>query len=161
PDGRWLAVAGSGLRQTVDTAEVALLPLTSGAAAGAPRRTRNLILEESLAWAGKDLFVSGMGEEKDGRYTATESRLYRADAGDLHLIRVAPGLRGSLYQQVPLADGSLLALTTVSTGMRVVRVEPASGGLRTLREQHGWISRLSASRDGSRIAFAAGDAHHF
>ncbi len=159
PDGRWLAVAGSGLRETADTAEVALLP-TAGTA-GMPRRTRNFILEESLAWAGKDLFVSGMGEEKDGRYTATESRLYRADAGDLHLVRVAPALRGSLYQQVPLADGSLLAVTTVSTGMQVARVEPASGRIRTLREQRGWLSKLSASRDGGRIAFIAGDAHHF
>ena len=159
PDGRWLAVAGSGLRQTADTAEVALLPLASGEAA--PRRTRNLILEESLAWVGKDLFVAGSGEEKDGRYTATESRLYRADAGDLHLVRVASGLRGSLSQQVPLADGSLLAVTTVSTGMHVVRVEPVSGKIRTLREQHGWIANLSASREGGRVAFTAGDAHHF
>ncbi|HEY2292740.1 MAG TPA: prolyl oligopeptidase family serine peptidase, partial [Thermoanaerobaculia bacterium] len=161
PDGRWLAVAGSGLRQTVDTAEVTLLPLTSGTVGGAPRRTRNRILEESLAWVGGDLFVSGSGEEKDGRYTATESRLYRADAGDLHLVRVAPGLRGHLNQQVPLADGSLLAVTTVSTGMRVVRVEPASGAVRTLREQRGWLAGLVASRDGGRIVFAAGDAHHF
>ncbi len=159
PDGRWLAVTGSGLRGTVDTAEVALLPTTG--TAGMPRRTRNFILEESLAWAGKDLFVSGMGEEKDGRYTATESRLYRADAGDLRLVRTASGLQGHLDHMVPLADGSLLAVTLVSTGMRISRVEPASGKVRLLREQHGWITNLSASRDGSRIAFTAGDAHHF
>jgi dipeptidyl aminopeptidase/acylaminoacyl peptidase len=165
PDGRWLAVGGSGGRQTVDTAEVALLPMTSGKAGGEPRRTRNLVLEESLAWVGKDLFVAGPGEMKDGRYTATEARLYwidhRVDAGDLHLVRVAPGLRGYLNQLIPLADGSLLTVATVSTGMHVARVEPAAGTVRTLREQRGWIAGLDASRDGGRIVFVAGDAHHF
>jgi dipeptidyl aminopeptidase/acylaminoacyl peptidase len=161
PDGRWLAISGSGLRQTVDTGEVALLPLTPGAAAGAPRRTRNLTAEGSLAWVGSDLFVAGSGEEKDGRYTLTEARMYRVDAGDLHLVRVAPGLQGYLTQQISLPDGSLLALSTVSTGMRVSRVEPASGKVVTLREHRGWITNLSASRSGDRIAFVAGDAHHF
>ncbi|PYQ59106.1 MAG: hypothetical protein DMF53_19295, partial [Acidobacteria bacterium] len=157
PDGRWLAVTGSGLRQTTDSAEMALLPLASGE----PRRSRNLVIEEGPVWSGENLFVVGTGEEKDGRYTATEARMYRADREDLHLVRVAPGLRGHLNQQVPLADGSLLAVTTVSTGMQVVRVEPASGAVRTLREQRGWLAGLVASRDGGRIAFAAGDAHHF
>lgn len=157
PDGRWLAVTGSGLRQTTDSAEVALLPMASGE----PRRSRNLVIEEGPAWSGEDLFVVGTGEEKDGRYTATEARMYRVDRGDLHLVRIAPGLRGHINQQVPLADGSLLAVTTVSTGMQVVRVEPASGAVRTLREQHGWLAGLVASRDGGRIVFAAGDAHHF
>jgi dipeptidyl aminopeptidase/acylaminoacyl peptidase len=161
PDGRWLAVGGSGGRQTADTAEVALLPMTSGKADGEPRRTRNLVQEESLGWAGKDLFVTGAGERKDGRYTATEARLYRVDADDLHLVRVAPGLRGYLNQLIPLADGSLLTVGTVSTGMHVARVEPASGAVRTLRQHRGWISSLDASRDGGRIAFVAGDAHHF
>lgn len=158
PDGRWLAVGGSGFRQTADTAEVALLPLGSG---GAPRRTRNLVLEEGIAWTGKTLFVSGSGEEKGGRYTATDSRLYRVEPGDLRLVRVAPGLQGHLLQTVPLADGSLLTVTLVSTGMRISRVEPASGRTWTLREQRGWIANLTASRDGRRIAFAAGDARHF
>ncbi len=162
PDGRWLAVAGNTLRWSMSTAEVALLPVPEGkAGAAAPRRTHNLVLEDNLAWAGKDLFVSGMGEEKDGRYTVTDSRLYRVDAGDLHLVRAAPALQGHLDQAVSLADGSLLAVTVVSTGMRISRVEPASGGVRTLREQRGWIANLSASRDGRRIAFVAGDARHF
>jgi dipeptidyl aminopeptidase/acylaminoacyl peptidase len=162
PDGRWLAVAGSGLRQTVDTAEVALLPLTAGTAGGELRRTRNLVIEEGPVWAGDSLFVAGSGEARDGRYTATEARPYRLDTGDtLHLTPVAPALRGYLNQLVPLAGGSLLAITTVSTGMRIVGVEPASGDLRTLREQRGWLADLVASRDGGRIAFVAGDARHF
>jgi len=159
PDGRWLAVGGSGFRQTADTAEVALLPLGAGGAP--PRQTRNLVLEESLAWTGNDLFVAGPGEEKDGRYTATDSRLYRLDSGELRLVRVAPGLEGHLTQTIPLAHGSLLAVTLVSTRMRISRVEPASGRVRTLREQRGWIAGLAASRDGSRVAFVAGDARHF
>ena len=161
PDGRWLAVTGSGLRQTMDSTEVTLLPMASANAGGEPRRSRNLVIEEGPAWIGEDLFVVGTGEEKDGRYTATEARMYRVDRGDLHLVRVAPGLRGHLNQQVPLADGSLLAVITVSTGMQVVRVEPASGAVRTLREQRGWLAGLVASRDGGRIAFVAGDARHF
>jgi dipeptidyl aminopeptidase/acylaminoacyl peptidase len=162
PDGRRLAVTGGGLQQTVETAEVALLPLDSGKAGGEPGRSRNLTIEEGPVWAGGALFVAGNGDEKEGRYTATEARMYRVDGGDaLRLARVAPELPGYLDQMVPLADGSLLAVTTVSTGTRVSRVEPASGRARTLREQRGWISNLSASRDGGRIAFAAGDAHHF
>ena len=161
PDGRWLAISGSGLRQTVETGEVALLPLTPGAAGETPRRTRNLITEETLAWAGHDLFVTGPGEEKDGRYTATEARLYRVDAGDLHLVRIAPGLPGYLMQQISLPDGSLLTLAVVSTGMRISQVEPASGKVVTLREHRGWLDNLSVSRSGDRISFIAGDAHHF
>jgi dipeptidyl aminopeptidase/acylaminoacyl peptidase len=87
--------------------------------------------------------------------------MYRVEPEGLRFVRVAPGLRGHLNQQVPLPDGSLLAATTVSTGVRVVRVEPASGALRTLREQRGWLTGLSASRDGRRITFIAGDARHF
>jgi dipeptidyl aminopeptidase/acylaminoacyl peptidase len=161
PDGRWLATAGSSQRDTVDGSEMALLALTSGAAAGPPRRTRNFVLEDRLTWAGKDLFVSGMGEEKDGRYTATESRLYRVDAGDLRFIRVAPGLAGSVAEAVPLAGGSLLTVTSVSTRMQISLVDVAAGKVRTLRDQRGWISNLSATRTGERIAFVAGDAHHF
>jgi dipeptidyl aminopeptidase/acylaminoacyl peptidase len=161
PDGRWLAIAGGSLRGTVESTEVALLPLASRAEAGAPRRTHNLVLEDRLSWAGKHLFVSGMGEEKDGRYTTTESRLYRVDAGDLRLIRLAPALAGSLGELAPLADGSLLTVTTVSTGMRISLVDPASGKVHTLRDQRGWIASLSAARTGGRIAFVAGDAHRF
>ncbi|MFL6235961.1 MAG: hypothetical protein ACJ76N_22710 [Thermoanaerobaculia bacterium] len=159
PDGRWLAVTGSGFRQTMDTTEMALLPAVPGAA-GEPRRSRNLIIEEGPAWVGGSLFVIGTGEEKDGRYTATEARMYRVEPESLRFVRVASGLRGHLNQQVPLADGSLLAVTTVSTGTRIARVEPASGSVRTLREQRGWLAGLSTSR-GGRIAFVAGDAHHF
>jgi dipeptidyl aminopeptidase/acylaminoacyl peptidase len=160
PDGRWLVITGSGIRQTMDTSEMALLALAPGKA-GEARQSRNLIIEEGPVWVGGDLFVIGTGEEKEGRYTATEARMYRVDRGDFHFTRVAPGLRGHLNQQIPLADGSLLAVTTVSTGMRVERVEPASGSVRTLREQRGWLAGLTASRDGGRLAFVAGDARHF
>ncbi|HEV3072979.1 MAG TPA: prolyl oligopeptidase family serine peptidase [Thermoanaerobaculia bacterium] len=170
PDGSWLAIAGSGLREMVEDTEVALLPLASqpatGAAAtsGAVRRTHNLVLEDRLWWAGERLFASGMGEGKDGRYTATEPRLYRVDTGpadDLRLLRVAPSLAGSVGEMVPLADGSLLTVTTVSTRMRISLVDAASGAVRTLRDQRGWIANLAAARSGERIAFAAGDAHRF
>ena len=173
PDGRWLAIAGSGLRETADDTEVALLPLASppataataaAATTGAVRRTHNLVLEDRLWWAGERLFASGMGEGKDGRYTATEARLYRVDTGpadDLRLLRVAPSLAGSVGEMVPLADGSLLTVTAVSTRMRISLVDAASGAVRTLRDQRGWIANLSAARSGERIAFAAGDAHRF
>jgi dipeptidyl aminopeptidase/acylaminoacyl peptidase len=173
PDGRSLAIAGNGPRETAEDTEVALLPLASppatGAtaatgAAGAVRRTHNLVLEDRLWWAGERLFASGMGEGKDGRYTATEPRLYRVSteaAEDLRLLRVAPSLAGSVGEMVPLADGSLLTVTAVSTRMRISLVDAASGAVRTLREQRGWIANLSAARSGERIAFAAGDAHHF
>jgi dipeptidyl aminopeptidase/acylaminoacyl peptidase len=160
PDGRWLASIGNSLRETIEGNEVALLPLTPGAATG-PRRSHNFILEEHLAWAGKDLFVSGMGEERDGRYTATEPRLYRADTGDLLLTPVALEQVGGLAEAVPLAGGSLLTVTNRSTHMLIALVEPASGAVRTLRDQRGWISNLTATPDGRRIAFVAGDAHHF
>jgi len=105
-----------------------------------------------------------MGEGKDGRYTATEPRLYRVDTGDardLRLVRVAPSLAGSVGEMVPLADGLLLTATSVSTRMRISLVDAASGAVRTLRDQRGWIANLSAARTGERIAFAAGDAHRF
>jgi dipeptidyl aminopeptidase/acylaminoacyl peptidase len=162
PDGRWLAAIGNSFRETIDGSEIALLALTPGAAAGAPRRSRNFVLEEHLVWSGKDLFVTGMGEERDGRYSATESRLYRAvGTGDLRLTREAPGLAGGLAEAFPLASGSLLTVTNVSTRMQIALVAPASGKVRTLRDQRGWISNLSATPTGNRIAFVAGDAHHF
>lgn len=170
PDGRWLAIAGNGPRETAEETEVALLPLASPPATattatiGAVRRTHNLVLEDRLWWAGDRLFASGMGEGKDGRYTATETRLYRVDTGaddELRLLRVAPSLAGSVGEMVPLADGSLLTVTAVSTRMRISLVDAASGAVRTLRDQRGWIANLSAARSGERIAFAAGDAHRF
>jgi dipeptidyl aminopeptidase/acylaminoacyl peptidase len=161
PDGRWLAIAGSSRREAADSSELALLPLTPGAAAGAPRRAHNFVSEDRLTWAGQDLFASGMGEERDGRFAATESRLYRVDAGDLRLSRAAPGLAGSVAEAVPLAGGSLLTVTSVSTRMQVSLVDAAAGKVRTLRDQRGWIFSLSATRTGARIAFVAGDAHHF
>jgi len=164
PDGSWLAVAGSGQRETVESTEVALLPLASRAETAPPRRTHNLVLEDRLWWAGQQLFASGMGEDKDGRYTGTEPRLYRVDTagtGDLRLIRAAPAQAGSLGEVVPLADGSLLTVTTVSTRMQISLVDAASGKVRTLRDQRGWIANLSAARSGERIAFVAADAHHF
>jgi dipeptidyl aminopeptidase/acylaminoacyl peptidase len=145
----------------VDNTEVALLPLDPPAAAAAPaRRTHNFILEDRLVWQGERLFVSGMGEQKDGRFSVTEPRLYLLDTGDLGLNRVAPALAAALDQMVALADGSLLTVTTVSMGMRISLLDPVSGKARTLRDQRGWISDLSAARTGERIAFVAGDAHH-
>src|SRR5260370_4936905 len=120
-----------------------------------------------LGRRGERLFASGMGEDREGRYTATELRLYRVDApavtagGDLRLLRVAPSLAGSVGEMVPLADGSLLTVTTVSTRMQISLVDAASGAVGTLRDQRGWIANLSAARTGERIAFAAGDAHRF
>ncbi len=126
-----------------------------------PRRTRNLRWEETLAWSGKDLFVSVTGEEKDGRYTITEARLFRVNAEDMALIPAAPNQEGYLKQQVPLADGSFLVTANVSTRMRVSHLDPGSGKIRTLLEQRGWIANLSASRDGGTIAFVTTDPRHF
>lgn len=158
PDGRQVAVAGSAIHGGVEATEVAILPLAPGAP---PRRTRNRGWEETLAWAGKDLFVSVTGEEKDGRYTNTEARLFRVNAEDMALVPAAPNQEGYLKQQVSLADGSFLVAANVSTRMRVSRLEPGSGKIRTLLDQHGWIANLSASRDGGVIAFVATDPRHF
>jgi dipeptidyl aminopeptidase/acylaminoacyl peptidase len=162
PDGHWLAINGTSARETVESTEVALLPLAAPGAAGAPPRTHNFVLEERLAWARNELFVSGMGEESNGRYTATESRLYRVAAGgDLRLVRVAPALAGGVEDLAALPDGSLVTVTAVSTGMRMSLVDPASGSVRTLRDEHGWIANLATASRGRRIAFVSGNAHHF
>ena len=157
PDGWWLAAIGYAAAETVDTNEVHLLPL--GPQAMGEQRTHNWISEESLAWVGKDLFVAGPGEEKDGRYTNTEGRLYRVE-GYNRLARLSPGLEGYVKQLVPLADGALLVTTNVSTHMRVSRVEP-SGTVRELLDQRGWIANLSASNDGGTIVFVTTDPRHF
>jgi dipeptidyl aminopeptidase/acylaminoacyl peptidase len=157
PDGWWLAAAGYGPPETAETNEVFLLPL--GPQAIGPQTTRNMILEESLAWAGNSLFVAGPGEET-GRYQNTEARLYRVE-GHHRLVRVSPALEGYVKQVVPLPDGSLLVTASVSTRMRVSHVEPGSGKARTLLDHRGWIANLSASRDGGAIAFVATDARHF
>ncbi len=158
PDGRWLAAVGSAASQTTESTEVLLLPL--GPQASGVQRTRNMAWEEIFAWAGKDLFIEAEGEEKDGRFTNTEGRLFRLD-GSNRLARVNPELEGYVKQIVPLPDGSLLVTTNVSTRMRVSRVEPASGKVETLLEQRGWIASLSASRDGQVVAFVTSDARHF
>lgn len=158
PDGRQVAVAAGVLLGGVESAEVAIVPLAPGAP---PRRTRNRVWEETLAWTGKDLFVSVTGEEKDGRYTITEARLFRVNAEDMSLVPAVPNQEGYLKQQVPLADGSILVTANVSTRMRVSRLEPGSGKVRTLLDQRGWIANLSASRDGGTIAFVTSDSRHF
>ena len=107
------------------------------------RATR--VWEETLAWAGKDLFVSVTGEEKDGRYTITEARLFRVNAEDMALVPAAPDQEGYLKQQVPLADGSLLVTANVSTRMRVSRLEPGSG------EESGRFSSSAAGSPTSRL----------
>jgi len=158
PDGGWLSALGSAATETAESTEVLLLPL--GPQAIGPQRTKNLAYEESLAWAGKDLFVAATGEEKDGHYTNTEGRLYRLE-GYNRLARVSPQLAGYVKQVVPLADRSLLITANVSTYVRVSRVEPGTGEARTLLDQRGWIANLSASRTGGTIAFVTSDAHHF
>lgn len=157
PDGWWLAAVGYDTVGTMDTNEVFLLPL--GPQAIGPQRTQNSIWEESLAWAGNDLFAAGPGEEK-GRYTNTEARLYRVE-GHSRLVRVSPGLEGYVKQVVPLADGSLLVTAAVSTRMRVSRVEPGSATARTLLDNPGRVFNLSASNDGGVITFASTDPRRF
>lgn len=158
PDGWWLAAFGSRAGQTTEGAEVLFLPL--GPQAVGPQRTSNKTWEESLAWVGKELFVAGVGEEKEGRIVSTEGRLYRLD-GFSRLTRVSPELEGYVKQLVPLSDGSLLVTADVSTRTRVSRVEPGSGKARTLLDQRGLVSSLSASRDGGTIAFVTTDPGHF
>ncbi|HEY7213425.1 MAG TPA: prolyl oligopeptidase family serine peptidase [Thermoanaerobaculia bacterium] len=157
PDG-WLAALGYDTVGTMETNELFLLPL--GPQAIGPQLTDNMIWEESFAWAGKDLFVAGPGEEKEGRYTNTEARLYRLE-GNGRLARVGSELQGYLKQVVPLPDGSLLVTASVSTHMRVSRVEPGAGTVRTLLDNPGWVYNLSASNDGKTIAFTATDPRHF
>lgn len=157
PDGWWLAAAGSPAKQTTDGSEVLFLPL--GPQAVGPQRTSNRTWEESLAWVGKDLFVVGSGEERNGRITATEGRLYRVEGSQLS--RVSPELEGYVKQLVPLSNGSLLVTANISTRMRISRVETASGKTQTLLDQRGWIFGLSASRDGGTVAFVASDPSHF
>ncbi|MGH9440904.1 MAG: prolyl oligopeptidase family serine peptidase, partial [Thermoanaerobaculia bacterium] len=161
---KWLGIVGSGASGTVASNEAALMALAPGAGPP-PRRTRNLVLEDHVFWAGKQLFVSGMGEPSGRQFTATEPRVYRAEPGpgdgDLALTRIAPESPGSLSEIVSLADGTLLTDEYVSTRMRVSLVEPSSGKVRMLLDHRGWVANLSASRDGRRIAFAAGDPGHF
>lgn len=158
PDGRWLAALGSAASQTSASTEVVLLPI--GPSGAGPKRTSNRTWEEGVAWVGEEVFVAGTGEERDGRLTNTEGRLYRMERSG-GLTRVGPGLEGYVKELVPIAGGSLLVTTNVSTHMRVSRVEPGSGQVRTLLDRRGWISNLSASRDGGAIAFVASDARHF
>ncbi len=158
PDGRQAAVGGSGATLASGVSEVAVLGLAPGLPA---RSTRNLVWEETLAWAGEDLFVSVVGEVKEGRFAGTEARLFRVDGEGMGLTLAAPHQEGYLKQQVPLADGSLLVTANVSTRMRVSRIDPATGMVRTLLEQRGWIAHLSASRDGKTIAFVTTDPRHF
>lgn len=158
PDGWWLAAIGYGSVGTSQSNEVLLLPL--GPQGVGPQSTRNVILEESLSWMGKDLFVAGPGAETGERYTNTEGRLYHVE-GNSRLARIGAELEGYVKQIVPLADGVLLVSANVSTHMRVSRVEPASGKTRMLLDQPGWIGNLSASRYGGTIAFVTSDPHHY
>lgn len=157
-DGRWAAVNGQGRSELSTSNQIELLPL--GTPASPHRRTVGLSWKEGMAWAGGELFVIGEGTEQAGRLVFTEGRLVRMGS-DGQLALVVPGLEGYLKQIVPLADGALLVTANVSTVMRVSRVEPASGKVRTLREQHGWLANLSVSRDGKVIAFVASDRRHY
>jgi dipeptidyl aminopeptidase/acylaminoacyl peptidase len=165
PDGRWAAVSGEDRSEVSSSNQIELLPLgETKAAAKAPavprRRTVEMSFKEGMAWGGGDLFVTGEGREQAGRFVFTEGRLVRMGA-EGRLVPVAPGLEGYVKQIVPLPDGGLLVTTNISTVMRVSRVEPASGKVRILHEQHGWLSNLSVSRDGKVIAFVASDPRHF
>ncbi|MFP5287399.1 MAG: prolyl oligopeptidase family serine peptidase, partial [Thermoanaerobaculia bacterium] len=159
PDGGWAALNGYGLSEMTDTSEILLLPL--GPQAQAPVRTKNFSWEESFVWVGSDLIVAAAGEEVDGRFAVTEAHLHRAGTGDGRLTPIAPDLPGYVIQMVPLGDGSLLVTTIVSTRMRASRVEPATGKAVLLHEHQGWIYTVSASQDGRRIAFVAGDPRRF
>src|SRR5262249_19480542 len=55
PDGNMLAVIGCSASETIASNEVALVPLT-GAGTGAPRQSRNLVLEDRIFWAGRELY---------------------------------------------------------------------------------------------------------
>ncbi len=158
PDGQWLAAHGDAGTQLAQAGEVFVLPL--GPQAVGPRQTRNLVWEESLAWAGGDLLLTAAGEEKDGRFAVTENHLHRFE-GDGRLTRIAPGLEGHVVQILGLDDGSLLVSTLVSTRIRLSRVEPAAGRVQLLHELPGWAFSVSASADGRRIAFVASDSRHF
>lgn len=94
PDGRWLAVGGSAAGETSESSEIEILPLGPQTPGESPRRTRNLGWEETFSWAGKNLFVSVVGEEKEGRYTATEARLFRWDDEGRRLVLAEERHRG-------------------------------------------------------------------
>src|SRR5262249_39603032 len=143
---------------TIESTELALLPLPPAGPAGPARLSQNFVIEDRLAWSGPALLVTGMGEERDGRYTATEPRLYRSLGGDPRLERVSPALAGGVAEMAPLASGAVLTVTARSTHMAISAVDPASGAERPLRDQHGWVFNLTAARRGERIAFVAGDA---
>ncbi len=157
-DGRWAAVNGQDRSEVSTSNQIEILSV--GTPAMPHRRTVGLSWKEGMAWAGGELFVIGAGTEQAGHFVFTEGRLVRMGS-EGRLSPVSPGLEGYLKQIVPLSDGGLLVTANVSTVMRVSRVEPASGKVRTLREQHGWLANLSASRDGKVIAFVASDPRHF
>ncbi|HSS52743.1 MAG TPA: hypothetical protein VLX28_27695, partial [Thermoanaerobaculia bacterium] len=162
-DGRWAAVNGEDRSEVSRSNQIERLALgeTATAAKAGPRwRTVEASWKEGMAWSGGELFAIGAGKEQAGRFVFTEGRLVRMGA-EGRLAPVAPRLEGYLKQIVPLPDGGLLVTANISTLMRVSRVEPASGAVRTLREQRGWLSNLSVSRDGKVIAFVASDPRHF
>jgi dipeptidyl aminopeptidase/acylaminoacyl peptidase len=159
PDGGWAAISGFDRSELLKTSEVLVLPL--GPQAVAPRQTRNLAWEEIVVWAGADPIVAKVGEEgPDGRFVLTEAHLHRLDSAG-RLTPAAPDLQGYVLQIVPLADGSVLTTTSVSTRIRVSKVEPSTGRATRLYEHPGWLFALSASRDGGRVAFVASDSRHF
>lgn len=157
PDGSRVAFTAGNYFGPVRTWEVSVLPL--GPQAAAPLRTSNWIYEDRLLWTGgdllDDLLVTGSGEERDGRATNTEGRLHRLE--NSRLSRIAPNLEGNIQEAIPLADGSVLLTAMISTRTRVYRVEPATGGARTLADHRGTITFFTASRDGRRIAFVRFD----
>ncbi|HBL29128.1 MAG TPA: hypothetical protein DD490_20040 [Acidobacteria bacterium] len=157
PDGAWMAASGSAEEQTTAGAELVLLPL--GAPGGALRRFSNDIWEESLAWSGRELFVAGPGERRDGVQHNTEGRLYRLGEPE-RLVRLHPELPGYVKQLVPLPGGAVLLTDNLSTRMRILRVQAGADPV-TLLDHRGWIFNLSASRDGKTVAFVAADSTHY
>ncbi len=154
PDGSRIAFAAGSYVGTVAEWEASIVSL--GHPGASPVRTRNWTSEDQLLWAGRDLLITGSGEQKEGRYTSTERRLYRMEP-DGRLVRVAPDLEGSVIEAVPLADGSVLVTALVSTRMRIDRIDPGTGRVQILFDHHGTIERLTASRDGGKIAFVRYD----
>jgi dipeptidyl aminopeptidase/acylaminoacyl peptidase len=159
PDGRRLALVGGGLRETSDDTDVALLSL---APPMTPAQTsHDRVFEDRVLWSEENLYATGMGEERNGRYTATENRLYRVgDQGTFQASPFSPAPEGGIDDIIALEHGRFLIASLRSTHMTVSVVDPAAKTSAVVHETRGWIHDLSASSTG-RVAFAAGDARHF
>jgi dipeptidyl aminopeptidase/acylaminoacyl peptidase len=128
--------------------------------------TRNLAIEGRIEWArrGNGWVAGGLGEPGAERSLWTAGRLFRV-AADGRVETLAPGFAGSFGDFFQMPDGALVAAAQVSTGSGLYRIDPnfsgQAGQARELAAFRGLVSRLSASRDGSRIAFVLSDGRRF